>query len=106
MTVALVDQRSAAAMDQARPVETAPEVAVWQVAEPAFGPIVIRSVIVTSVVMFLLTGLPMWAITGQVWDGIGLGAFCAFWGGPGFGVMAAGVSWTHKCERHDRGHAR
>ncbi len=65
----------------------------------AFGPILGWSIAVASIIMFLGTGLPMLALTGSVWDGIGLGAFCAFWGGPGFGTMAAGAIWTLRCER-------
>ncbi len=67
--------------------------------EPQFGRTVWRSIVVASLVFFLGVGLPMWWFTGSVWDGIGLGAFTAFWGGPGFGLMAAGAIWAHRHER-------
>ncbi len=66
---------------------------------PPFGPLLGWSIAIASILMFLGTGLPMAARTGSAWDGIGLGAFCAFWGGPGFGTMAAGAIWTLQCER-------
>jgi len=69
---------------------------------PAFGPLLGWSIAIASILMFLGTGIPMAARTGSAWDGIGLGAFCAFWGGPGFGTMAAGAIWTLRCERAER----
>ncbi len=66
--------------------------------EPAFGPILLTSVVIASLVFFLGVGLPMWWLTGEIWDGIGLGAFTAFWGGPGFGLMAAGAIWGARRE--------
>lgn len=68
-------------------------------AEIPFGPILKTSVLVTTLVMLFAVGVPMWLLTGQIWDGIGLGVFTAFWGGPGFGVMAAGARWTALQER-------
>lgn len=51
-------------------------------------------VMLASVVMFLGPGVPLWLHTGSIWDGIGLGAFCAAWGGPGFGVMLGLSVWS------------
>lgn len=65
-----------------------------------FGPIAGWTVLMTTLVLFLGVGVPMWQLTGQVWDGIGLGAFTAVWGGPGFGVMIAGAIWTARTEGH------
>lgn len=68
-------------------------------AEPTIWQTMSWSIFWASVIMFLATGLPMWWLTGQIWDGIGLGAYCAFWGGPGFGAMAGGAIWTARQER-------
>lgn len=67
-----------------------------------FGPLLVRTVLVTTVSAVLGIGLPMWWLTGQVWDGVGLGVFTAFWGGPGFGLMIAGAIWTHRLEQLDQ----
>lgn len=66
---------------------------------PDLGAILVRSIGLATIIMFVGVGVPMWLLTGQVWDGLGLGAFCAFWGGPGFGLMAGGAYWTAKMER-------
>ena len=68
-------------------------------AEVAFGPILLWSVLATTLLAFVGTGGALWWLTGEVWDGIGLGAFCAFWGGPGFGLMVAGARWTVRMEK-------
>ena len=62
------------------------------------GRLFLTSMLTTALVLFLGVGVPMWALTGQIWDGVGLGAFTAFWGGPGFGLMAAGAMWTARSE--------
>lgn len=65
----------------------------------SFGPIWIRTVILTTLAMIVGVGVPMWFLTGEIWDGIGLGLFTAVWGGPGFGTMLAGALWTLRLER-------
>lgn len=95
--MALADYSHDAATDE--------RVKLHLVVEPAeetsvdFGPILIRSITVAGLAMLLGVGLPMWALTGNIWDGIGLGLFTAFWGGPGFGTMAAGALWSWRLER-------
>ncbi len=48
------------------------------------------SIAATALLFFLGVGIPTWFAFGIHW-GIGLGAMCAFWGGPGFGIMVAGA---------------
>lgn len=67
------------------------------VADAEFEPTIGR----TMAVSIAWTGAPMWLLTGQVWDGLGLGAFCAFWGGPGFGTMVGGAIWTSRNEAQE-----
>ena len=69
--------------------------------EPKIGRTMVASIAWTTLVMLVATGAPMWWLTGDIWNGIGLGAFCAFWGGPGFGTMAGGVIWTMRQERNE-----
>ncbi len=52
--------------------------------------IYISSVSAVTALFFFGVGLPCWYAFDLAW-GVGLGAMCAFWGGPGFGVMAAGA---------------
>lgn len=52
---------------------------------PAIGPVAAND---------LAIGRPM----------IGSGAFCAFWGGPGFGAMIGGLLWSVGQERVEREH--
>ncbi len=67
--------------------------------EATIGRTMLLSIGWTTIAMFVLTGAPIWLLTGEVWNGIGLGSFCAFWGGPGFGTMVGGALWAHRCER-------
>jgi hypothetical protein len=57
------------------------------------------SVVVCTVVFLLGVGVPTWLLMGRLADGLGLGLFAAFWGGPGFGVMAGGAVYALSQER-------
>lgn len=48
---------------------------------------IIAGIAVSSAVLFGGSIITMWATTGRLWDGLAVGAFCAVWGGPGFGAM-------------------
>lgn len=61
---------------------------------PGFVPLLLRWVALSSLFIFVGAALTMLTVTGHIWDGIGLGAFSAIWGGPGFGLMVAGALWT------------
>ena len=39
---------------------------------------------------------------GSIAGALGVGLFCAIWGGPGFGVMVAGARYTSRWERDTR----
>jgi hypothetical protein len=60
------------------------------------------SVVVCSIVFVLGVGVPTWLMLGRPADGLGLGLFAAFWGGPGFGVMAGGAVYALSQERAAR----
>ena len=67
-------------------------------AQPSSASIYISSVAAMSALFFLGVGLPCWWAFDLRW-GVGLGAMCAFWGGPGFGVMAAAARLELRHER-------
>lgn len=50
-------------------------------------------VALTTVVLFAFAFVATWWAAGDVLGSIGVAAFCAAWGGPGFGVMVAGAAW-------------
>ncbi len=52
--------------------------------------------------LFAITAALIWAITGGVASALGVGLFCAFWGGPAFGVIAGGAAHSLASDRHDR----
>jgi hypothetical protein len=61
-----------------------------------------RSIIIGAVVGALITfvvtgGITLW-VTDQFWPSFGVGAFAAFWGGPGFGGMLGAVSASSRAE--------
>ncbi|MEM7096562.1 MAG: hypothetical protein AAF567_26400 [Actinomycetota bacterium] len=52
--------------------------------------IYVSSIVAVTALFFVGIAVPCGLAFG--WPaGIGLGAMCAFWGGPGFGVMVAGA---------------
>lgn len=56
------------------------------------------SIFAVSMLFLLGVGIPSAMIYGNT-TGLGLGAFCAFWGGPSFGVMAGSArlsAWHEK----------
>lgn len=50
----------------------------------------ISSIAAMTALFFFGVGVPCWYAFDLGW-GLGLGGMAAFWGGPGFGVMAAGA---------------
>jgi len=60
--------------------------------------IYVSSVLWTTALFFFGVGVPCWIAADLAW-GAGLGAMCAFWGGPGFGVMAAGARISAREEK-------
>lgn len=64
--------------------------------------IYVSSILCVTVLFFVAVTVPCALAFG--WSaGIGLGAMCAVWGGPGFGVMAAGarVELARERAHHD-----
>ena len=60
------------------------------------------STIFAMTVIFLVgVGIPAAMAYGNA-VGWGIGAFCAFWGGPSFGVMAASARVSAWYEKHDK----
>ena len=69
---------------------------------PNYLAIYTSSILAVSLLFLLGVAVPAAMVYGNA-TGWGLGAFCAFWGGPGFGVMvgSARVSvWNEKHEAH------
>lgn len=64
------------------------------------------SVVRSSVVAVLASAVGVFAIAAGITlasgssfvDAAAVGAFCAAWGGPGFGSMVAGVRWSSRAE--------
>ena len=56
--------------------------------EPRQATYVITAVIVTSLLFFFGLGGALLLFTGEVPLALGVALFTAFWGGPGFGLMA------------------
>jgi len=67
---------------------------------PNFVSIYASTIFVVTMVFLLGVGLPTAFVYGNA-TGWGLGAFCAFWGGPSFGVMAASARVSAWYEKHD-----
>jgi hypothetical protein len=59
-------------------------------------------VAICSVVMFTGVGAGVWAVTGRAIDGVAVGAFTTFWGGPGFGVMFGSAYHALSSERSEK----
>lgn len=68
--------------------------------ERGIGRAVVGGVIGGAIGVFLLVALGDWAVTGSFGQGAVLGAFCALWGGPGFGIMAGSAAHALRAERH------
>ena len=86
---------------------TAPVVAVVATARetperPNYFAIYAWSIFAVTMLFLLGVAIPAAIVYGNA-VGWGLGAFCAFWGGPGFGVMAASARlavWEDKHSEH------
>lgn len=78
-----------------------PEEAVREEASPAPSQsrYVAVSVAVTFVLFLVGVGGGLWLYEGEFVFGFGVGLFTAFWGGPGFGVMAGMSLYNLKVER-------
>ena len=59
-----------------------------------FGTTMSIAIAAMTLVFLLVVGVPYGLHTGSFMSGLGLGAFCAFWGSPGFGTMAGFARWT------------
>lgn len=55
---------------------------------------IITATILVSTILFVSTSVLTWIIVGGVLNSLGVGLFCAFWGGPGFGVIAGGAAYS------------
>lgn len=60
---------------------------------------IVWGIVVSSAVLLGGSIVTMLATTGSLWDGIAVGAFCAVWGGPGFGAMFGAGFHALRCER-------
>ena len=71
--------------------------------KPNYVAIYASSIFAMSMLFLIGVGLPMSMAFGNA-AGWANGAFCAFWGGPGFGVMVASArasAWQEKHAAHD-----
>ncbi len=59
-------------------------------------------VAICSVVMFAVVGGGVWLVTGRLVDGLAVGGFTTFWGGPGFGVMFGSAYHALSSERAEK----
>ena len=53
--------------------------------------IYVESIIAMTLLFIVGVGVPTWIGYGSLDAALALGLFSAFWGGPGFGAMAAGA---------------
>jgi hypothetical protein len=67
--------------------------------EHGIGKAVVVGVVGGTIAIFLLVALGVWGITGSFGGGAVMGAFCALWGGPGFGIMAGSAGHALQAER-------
>lgn len=63
---------------------------------------VIRAVIVAFVLSFAIIAGSLLVFNGDVPVALGVGLFTAFWGGPGFGLIAGIALYNLRVERHSR----
>jgi hypothetical protein len=68
---------------------------------PNYVSIYASTIFAVTVVFLLGVALPTAMVYGNA-TGWALGAFCAFWGGPSFGVMAASARVSAWYEKHDK----
>ncbi|MPY93450.1 MAG: hypothetical protein GEV08_10405 [Acidimicrobiia bacterium] len=52
-----------------------------------------------TLVIIAAVVLGVWLSTGDLLESVGLGAFAAIWGGPGFGLMAGGAIYALQEDR-------
>jgi hypothetical protein len=59
---------------------------------------------VAIMIVSFIVGLTLivWAVTGSFLIGLGVGGFCALWGGPGFGIMAGSAAHAMAEEKAER----
>ena len=68
--------------------------------EPRQATYVITAVVVTSLLFFFGLGGALLLFTGEVPLAFGVALFTAFWGGPGFGLMAGMALYDLRVTRH------
>ena len=68
---------------------------------PNYVSIYTSTIFAVTVAFLLGVAIPAAMVYGNA-VGWGLGAFCAFWGGPSFGVMAASARVSAWYEKHDK----
>ena len=68
--------------------------------EPRQATYVITAVVVTSLLFFFGLGGALLLFTGEVPLAFGVALFTAFWGGPGFGLMAGMALYDLRVNRH------
>lgn len=68
---------------------------------PNYVAIYSSTIFAVSVIFLLGVAVPTAMVYGNA-TGWGLGAFCAFWGGPSFGVMAASARVSAWYEKYDK----
>ena len=56
---------------------------------PGFGPVYVKSTVVVTLLFLGLVWLGTIAAGADWQGGLAVGAMCAVWGGPGFGLLAA-----------------
>lgn len=92
----VVPTRNQRVAEAAAPAKAAP------VADrPDFRSIYTSTILAVSLAFLFGVGLPAAMVYGNT-TGWALGAFCAFWGGPSFGVMAASARVSAWYEKHDK----
>lgn len=67
--------------------------------EPNQVAYVIAAVAVTFLLFLVGVGGGVWATSGEMVSGMAVGLFTAFWGGPGFGIMAGMALYNLRLER-------
>ena len=70
---------------------------------PNYWNIYASSIAAVTILFLLGVAIPSAMVYGNA-TGWALGAFCAFWGGPGFGVMAGGARVSTCNEKHGADH--
>lgn len=60
---------------------------------PGLGRYLFKGAVIGAIASFILIGAGILALDVEWGSAMGIGVFVAFWGGVGFGVMLAGVTW-------------